>query len=819
MSIKFTALVRLPGKICQKIVTNCDFATVEVANTANHKEAPYSLLSLPNEPKSFILVLPVLDIDQTCEITLKNSEGAIVEKTKKTFSPKLTALESKKNSALNKEEANYIRQNCETLLNNETNLNLAFAFFNPSAQTRTLRINIDALLSEAANGNAPFEVELFDARFNHIEQKYSTILSEKVKPVAYSKVFTRSVIYSATIDANISSLLIWLRFADPNTSGAFLCLLPFMYDPIKDESDRIQINNSGVGPAYHDWFITQHRATHQELVAQKSNKFDINPLYSIIVPLFKTPSEYFKEMADSVLAQTYGNFELILINASPEDTVLKDLVGKYESKDNRIVVINLDDNYGITLNTNEGIKAAKGDFLCFFDHDDILEPNLLFEYTKAINLYPDTDLLYCDEDKFADGRYFDGNLKPDFDWDLLRGFNYVCHLLAVRKSIVDSFDQLPGKEYDGAQDYNMTLKVAEQARNIYHVRKVLYHWRSHPTSTAANLNAKPWAHNPGKLAVQEHLSRIGIDGEVLDHPEMSTWHEIYYALPEKQEKVSIVIPTKDGINYLKRCINSIEEKSTYRNYEIVLVENNSTEQETFDYYDELTKQNDNIRVITYEVPGFDYSAICNLGAKHAEGKYLIFLNNDTEVITPNWIELMVGHLQRPKVGCVGANLYYPDNTIQHTRVVFPKSVPGQENVFLPKDAPDYMSYIKVAKEGLAITGACQGIRKNLFDSFGGFSKDFPVAYNDVDLCLRLYETGYLIVAEPRINLYHYESVSRGLETQDTKTSIRFVADKGRLMERYPKYFVTGDPYYNSNFAASSGHHELDWSPREGFIRQ
>lgn len=810
MSIKFATLVRLPGKICQKVVIDSSFDEIGVANKAGQKEAPYTFFPLPDEPNAFLLVLPVLDIDQTCGITLKNANGAVIDKAKKTFSPKLTALESKKNSTLNKEEANHLRQACDAHINDSTNVRLSFAFFNPVAQERTLRIDIEAILSEASNKKAHFDIKVLDSCLNPIECRRTAVLTEEFKPIEFTKDALRYITYSATVDANVPSCILWVKFDDVNTVDNFLCLLPYMLDGIKADSDRFLVDDSGIGPAYHDWFIQNHRATKRELDTQKSHDFKINPLYSIIVPLYKTPAEYFKDMIESVFAQTYQNFELILVNASPEDESLRKLVAAYAKKDSRIVVVNLGSNYGITLNTNEGIKVAKGDFVSFFDHDDILEPNLLFEYTKGVNLYPETDLLYCDEDKYADGRYFECNLKPDFDWDLIKGCNYVCHLLTVRKSIVDSFEQLPGKQYDGSQDHNLTLKVAEKARNIYHARKVLYHWRFHPGSTAADAGSKPWTQDSGRIAIQEHLDRIGIEAEVVDHYEIPNFYEVNYKLPHDKEKVSIIIPTRDNVSYLRTCLESIEQLTTYENYEIILVENNSKEQETFDYYNACTKDYTNVHVVKYPKTAFNYSAICNYGAREAAGHYLLFLNNDTKVITPNWLEYLVGHLQREKVGCVGAKLYYPDDTTQHVGIVIPKGAPLHSDLFLPKDAPGYFVFTKLAREALAVTGACQGIRKDLFDSFNGFDETLPTSYNDVDLCLRLYEAGYLNVIEPRATLYHYESVSRGLDALDAKKRVRLAADLAELTKRHPKYFIEGDPYYNPNFKANACHHELGW---------
>ena len=400
-------------------------------------------------------------------------------------------------------------------------------------------------------------------------------------------------------------------------------------------------------------------------------------------------------------------------------------------------------------------------------------------------------------------------MKPDFDWDLLYACNYVCHLLTVRKSIVDSFEELPGKEFDGSQDHNMTLRVAEHARNIYHARKVLYHWRVHPGSTAAGAQEKPWTQESGKIAIQQHFDRLGIAATVTDDPKVGNYYCVDWPMPGEKPLVSIIIPNKDCAEYLEQCVSSIFEKSTYDRFEIVIVENNSTTEKIFELYRSLEAQHDNLKVVTFE-GSFDFSAICNLGAEQSSGDVLLFLNNDTQVITRDWLERMLVHMNRENLGCVGAKLLYPNDLIQHVGIVVPKWGPAHINELLPRDTLGYFGYLRFPKEASAVTGACLMVSRKNFELIGGFDTEFPIAYNDVDFCLRLRQEGLRVIVEPRAELYHYESVSRGADFDGKEKQVRLQGDLARLMSRYPKLFVEGDPFYNPNLQLGSTHYQLAW---------
>ncbi len=557
---------------------------------------------------------------------------------------------------------------------------------------------------------------------------------------------------------------------------------------------------------YHKWFLIKQRVSEEELKLQKKHNFDIKPVYSIIVPLYNTPINFLEDMIQSVQEQSYEKWELILVNASPNNVKVCSTIKKYAEKEKRIKIIKLTQNLGITENTNAGIEAAKGDFISFLDHDDIIEKDTLFEYTRVVNEKPDTDLLYCDEDKLSKGKYCDPYFKPDFNIDLLRGINYVCHFLTVRKSIVDDIDR-PTKIYDGAQDHNMTLRVAERARSIAHVAKVLYHWRIHKQSTASNPEEKPYSLEAARLSIEHHLQRCNIKARVINSERVLRHYELEYQLPVEHPLISIIIPNRDSKDILRRCINSIITKSTYDNYEIVIVDNGSVEHGTLEYYNELKEVYTNIMIVSF--PGeFNFPGEVNYGVKQCKGDYVLLLNNDTEVITENWLEKLLGPCMREDVGAVGAKLLFADGTVQHAGIVINSKGPMHMNYTLPRYAPGYYDTARLSMDVSAVTGACLMSKKSKYELVGGFDELFKIDYNDVDYCLKLQKENLLILYEASVELYHYESLSRDGERISLLEKERFFKERALLMYRWPQYFISGDPYYNKNFTKNSTYYSI-----------
>ena len=569
---------------------------------------------------------------------------------------------------------------------------------------------------------------------------------------------------------------------------------------LRSQQDDVLYKNASNDPYYKEWFNNNQRLSEFELQMQREAKLNFEPKFSIVIPLYKTPLKFFNELAESIKNQSYEGWELILVNASPEDIELEKAVNFVCKQDERIKSIELNDNEGITLNTAHGIDAATGDFVCFVDHDDVLEPNCLFEYAQCINEKPETDLLYCDEDQlYDDGNVGEVFFKPDFSLHLLRSVNYVCHMLCIRRSFLQKLDYKQSA-FDGAQDLNLTLQAVEKTSNICHIPKVLYHWRAHEGSVAGSTDSKPYAVKKVVEAVTAHLNRQNVDAVVAEDDKWPFSTRVDYAVPKDHPLVSIIIPTHDNVGILKRCVDSILKKTTYDNYEVVLVENNSKEQETFDYYKAI-EDNKKVRVIVSNTPP-NVARYNNQGSAEARGEYLVLMNNDTEVITPNWLELMLGICSQPEVGEVGCKLLFPDETIQHAGVVIgnePKSL----FINLPNGETGYFAFPNTQREVGALTSACVMTKANLYDELGGFDEELPFDYNDIDYSFKVRQSGLLTIYTPYVELYHYESASRGTDVNVNALSNHIFA-RGYMMKKWPEIYATPDVYSSPHLRRDSG---------------
>ena len=550
---------------------------------------------------------------------------------------------------------------------------------------------------------------------------------------------------------------------------------------------------------YEAW-LARHKVDKRTLRRQKHAAFAQKPLISIVIPLYCTPLPYLKELLESVRRQSYENWQLCLADGSPDDKA-KEFIEKHYGREKRIVYRKLEENGGISVNTNEAVALAAGEYLMLCDHDDTLEPDALYEIVKAIN---DTgaDVLYTDEDKVSmDGRhYFDPNFKPDFNLFRLRENNYICHIFVVKKSLTDETGLLRS-EFDGAQDFDFILRCCEKAQKITHIPKVLYHWRCHMDSTAADPSSKAYAYEAGRKAVREHYQRLGIDAKV-EMTERPGWYRSHVKV-QGNPLISVIIPNKDHTDDLELCLFSMTRKSTYRNYEILIVENNSEKEETFEYYKKLPDRYPKARVLTWEKE-FNYSAINNFAAKEAKGEYLLFLNNDVEILTPDWMEEMLQNCQQEDVAVVGAKLYYPDDTIQHAGVVLGLGgIAGHIMCRASREDPGYFGRMISVQEISAVTAACMMVKKSDFDAVGGLDETFQVAFNDIDLCMKFRAAGKKIIFTPYAELYHYESKSRGLEDTPEK-QFRFDKEVKRFQEKWAQQLEMGDPYYSPNLSVTEG---------------
>ena len=540
---------------------------------------------------------------------------------------------------------------------------------------------------------------------------------------------------------------------------------------------------------------------------ERETVFDRMIKISILVPLYNTPEPFIRDMITSVLNQTYQNWELCLADGSDaEHGEVGRICREYLEKDSRIVYQKLLKNEGISGNTNECLKLATGEYIGLFDHDDILHPSTLYEYVKAVN-EQDADYIYCDETTFKNGdinKMLTMHFKPDYAVDNLRANNYICHFSVFAKRLLEG-EELFRSRFDGSQDHDMILRMTDRAKHIVHIPKLLYYWRCHEGSVASGIDAKPYVVAAAKGAVADHLRRHGFTHfQITSTRAFETIFKIRYEIIG-DPMISIVIPNKDHAADLKRCITSILEKSTYENYEIVIVENGSETKEIFEYYTSL-KEYDNIRVVTYEKPegqnGFNYSAVNNFGVKQTKGDYILLLNNDTEVITVNWMEELLMYAQREDVGAAGAKLYYGNKTIQHAGVVLQLGAhrtAGHSHYGQSRENLGYMGRLCYAQNVSAVTGACLLVKKSLFEEVGGLDESFAISLNDVDFCLKLREKGLLNVFTPFAELYHYESVSRGLDDSGEKAE-RYNRESAHFREKWKTVLEKGDPYYNPNFS-------------------
>ena len=553
---------------------------------------------------------------------------------------------------------------------------------------------------------------------------------------------------------------------------------------------------------YQKW-IVRHLPGSKELERQRREKFEYQPKISIVVPLYKTPEKYLRQLVDTVKEQTYPNWELCLSDGSGENSPLTSFLKKLEAEDERIRVVYNEKQLQISENTNAGIEIATGDYIAFADHDDELTPHALFECVKALNKNRDIRLLYSDEDKMSmDGhKFFQPHFKPDYNPDLLCTVNYICHLFVVKREIIDKVGVFRS-EFDGAQDYDFIFRCVEAVdpSEIYHITKILYHWRCHEDSTAENPESKTYAFEAGKRAIEEHYRRTGINAEVLQGEFLGLYRTRF--IRDHDPLISIIIPNKDHIDDLKRCMDSIDQKSIYKNYEYIIVENNSTDEKTFQYYKELEAQNPKAHIVYWDRE-FNYSAINNYGVSFAKGEYILLLNNDTEIINEDCLEQLLGYCMRNDVGAVGARMYYEDDTIQHAGVVIGfGGIAGHCFVLQPRGTTGYCHRIICAQDYSAVTAACMLVKKSAFDEVGGLTEELAVAFNDIDFCMKLRQAGYLIVYNPYAELYHYESKSRGLEDTPEKVA-RFNKEMQIFERRWPDIMRDGDPYYNPNLTLKS----------------
>lgn len=732
-----------------------------------------------------ILVTPLLETDSVvliCEAA--NSAGQVLEqKTKKLKRTQIKWL-SRLNYKTSRGNAFKVRDIDRVTYTRQIHLNPTIYLDVPDADSTIVKGVICAPENEdniclsllAADGRVVEDFEPFIG-------SASNVLHEGVP--------RKEISFMARLPKNETFCLV--ASGENGSRSAFMCFDPpsreyyaAIYDPHMYRCSAPQ-RWSGISDA---------RSRKLESASIEDYEFD-GVMFSIVVPLYNTPVPFLREMIDSVYSQFYQKWELLLVNSTPENGELtKEL---QQIRDTRVKVITLDKNYGIAGNTNCGIEAASGDYIVFFDHDDLLDPMALFEYASVLRDDADVDAIYCDEDFLnEEGSFVAPHFKSDFNLDLLRCHNYITHLLAVRSSFAKEL--WLDSSFDGAQDYDFLLRLVERTDKIAHVSKVLYHWRISDSSTAKSADNKGYADDAGRRALQAHYNRLGIAARVETTESSCFYHTVYEVLGSP--KVSVIIPNKDSIAVLDRCLNSIADKTNYDNFEVIVVENNSESPETFDYYQKASDRFPFLRVVTWDGP-FNYSAINNFGAGFATGDYYLLLNNDVEVIDPDWMRSMVSVCQRNDVGVVGAKLLYPDDTVQHAGVFMitcgsVNELGGPAHAFTHLDRSDagYMRRASLVQDVSIVTGACLMTSRDVFEELNGLDEDYVVAFNDVDYCLRVRKSGRLVVYNPDALLYHYESFSRGSDSSG-KNAERFIKEQGKLRARWSEYYLGGDPYFGA----------------------
>ena len=559
---------------------------------------------------------------------------------------------------------------------------------------------------------------------------------------------------------------------------------------------------------YMKWFSAQELSTSElETQTTLAKQLAYRPLISVLIPTYNTNPKHLRECLESVIAQTYSHWEICIADDASPNKETTDIIRDYTKKYKNINAVFSKTNNHIAVSSNTALAMAKGEFVSLLDHDDLLLPDALYETVREINAHPGTDLVYTDEDKLEDDRYHvEPFFKPQWSPDFLNSCNYITHFATIRTSLMKEVNGFkPGTQ--GAQDWDLFLRITEQTTNIRHIPRILYTWRKSETSTAHNADSKPYAYiNQGKV-LRSSVVRKKQNAIVRAHPALGFWR-VEYAI-EKLALVSIIIPTKNNYDLIKQCVDSIIDRTTYPNFEIFLVDTGSTDERVALYYEKLLKENDNITVVEWSKP-FNFSGACNLGAKKSRGEYLLFLNNDTEVITGGWIQGLLGHAQRDHVGMVGPRLQFPNGTIQHAGVVLSERDVAFHPFYGHEETLDIANYIYIAnvRNTAAVTAACSMVSRKKFDEVGGFDTKLRVTYNDVDLCLRLLDKGYFNVYNPSVKLFHYESMSVGKIQTGDRDQGEFNEAKDLMLKRWSAY-LKNDPYYNPNFEQHGPGYALD----------
>jgi len=562
------------------------------------------------------------------------------------------------------------------------------------------------------------------------------------------------------------------------------------------------------------WIRRFDRLSRQDVreIAAATARLAHQPLLSVLMPVYNSDERWLRAAIESVQDQIYSNWELCIADDHSSNPRVAAVLREIASSDRRLKLHFRAVNGHISAASNSALALASGEFIVLLDHDDVLPVHALAAVVHELNRHPDADIVYSDEDRLDQrGRRYDPYFKPDWNPELFLGQNLISHLGVYRTALVR---QVGGfrEGLEGSQDYDMALRVIEQSHpsRIRHIPLVLYHWRAIPGSAALGVEQKSYATDAARRAVQDHLARTGVRATIESPPAAPYHQRVSYPLPEPRPHVTIIVPTRDRLDHLSRCVDSVLSRSTYGPFDLVIVDNGSVERATLDYFAQV-QQDSRVSVLRIEEP-FNFSRLNNLAAARATGSLLCFLNNDTEIISADWLEEMVSHAVQEDVGAVGAMLYYPDDTVQHAGVILGLGgIASHSHRGQPRGKPGNNARTALTQTMSAVTAACMVVRKSVFDAAGGFDESLAVAYNDIDLCLKLQARGLRNVWTPFAELYHFESVSRGDDTQG-ESRPRFLAESQTMRERW-KGLLTADPYYNPNLSLARADFWLAYPPR------
>ena len=768
-AIRFTTTTRGNGKVFTLIKTNVDAPRWTASSTTKDgRPIPAKVHTLPDG--RHVLVVPAITVNQRVVVTACDEKGSVIAQAKHRVDAKVAKLRSQVNTALHNHKVDSIR-NCDGGL-------VPTQMF-VSAQRLIPRAGVDDLLHfrvffatyDPSKGKLPVIPQAHDINGNLVPSENFLVMGDLIEEYPkYPGIYYRVVSYSVAIPLGIDWLYVGASCPGCGVDPGFICIQPHEREPLFTNWQVTLYGFEGTDPKYEVWFKDQ-RITEKELALQARTQelFATRPKFSVVVPLYHTPIDFFNEMAASVIEQSYPNLELILVNSTPEDKELKAAVDELAQRDERVRVVTLDRNYGITENTNAGVAVATGDFVCFFDHDDLLEPDLLYWYVKAINDYPDTDLLYCNEDKLLDGHYIEPFYKPDWSPILLESDNYVCHLLCVRKSIIDQLPT-PTAEFDGAQDHNLTLAAGELLRNVYHVPKVLYHWRIHKGSTAGDKYAKPASSDAGKLAISRHYARLGIDAEPTDLPESPHRYLPEYKLASRPT-ISAVVGPGQSDEEIARTVASLERLG-WDELEIVTCGTTNDVTET--------------------------SRLMAEAAAKATGSYLVLITAGTTVDDAHSLEQLVAAAMRPDIAIISPKITLPDgSTYSNGMAFYNLNVHVLHRYYHRTTRAD--NCWTMEPHELSITSSeCLVMSREVYDQIGGIPKDAPARLWGVRLCLAARRQGLRVVQHSPAyvtRLFDYHDMTLDIE----RIALEDATDRAYLLANFPQDVRLFDHFYKPQF--------------------